>query len=86
MMALALAFAALVVVQTIMQQKWDDAISTQREYQTRLMGAQKQTQVTSELIRRLAIEAVRNPDVEKVLRENGINVKVRQPGNHGGAQ
>jgi hypothetical protein len=85
MMALAVAFALLVIVQTIMQQKWDEAISVQREYQTRLEGAQRQHQVTGELVRRLAMEAVKNPEVEKVLKQNGINVKMRKQDATGGA-
>lgn len=73
---LALIFAGLVIIQTLLQQNWESAIANQKVFESRLAEAQHRGQVANELIRRLAVEAVKNPELQNVLKNNGIIVKV----------
>ena len=74
-LALVLVYGVLTVGQTLSYRAWDAAFARQSDFQVKLAEADRFNSFPEQLVRRIAVDSVRDPQLVELLKKRGIIVR-----------
>ena len=83
-LALALIFAMLTLAQSLTYRTWDAAFAKQTDFQAKLAEADRFNSFPEQLVRRIAVDSVRDPRLVELLKNRGIIVRFSPSESTGG--